>query len=247
MSIADKITQLTTIRGDIRTALAGKGVTATDHDYADFASDITSIGAVVLPAEYQQVDYLESSGTQRIETGIYNDTLNVPIAYKGKFSFSNTSTRQLYGSQGAFYVGAVNGNIQLGQGGTNNTGIALSNDTWCEFEVYFSGTSYQAYSRVGVFYIDDAFAPKTFATGASDNFTVSSTYQVCVFSMNGQNLPTTSKCAYFTVYQNNVLVRNLIPCYRKADNVIGMYDTVNNQFYTNAGTGSFTCYPAPTT
>lgn len=43
MSIADKITQLTTIRGDIRTALAGKGVSASDHDYADFAADISSI------------------------------------------------------------------------------------------------------------------------------------------------------------------------------------------------------------
>ena len=43
MSIADKITQLTTIRGDIRTALTGKGVSASDHDYADFATDISSI------------------------------------------------------------------------------------------------------------------------------------------------------------------------------------------------------------
>ena len=43
MSIADKITQLTTIRGDIRTALAGKGVSASDHDYADFAADIAAI------------------------------------------------------------------------------------------------------------------------------------------------------------------------------------------------------------
>ncbi len=45
MSIADKITQLTTIRGDIRTALADKGVSASDHDYADFATDIGSISS----------------------------------------------------------------------------------------------------------------------------------------------------------------------------------------------------------
>ena len=43
MSIADQITELTTIRGDIRTALTGKGVSASDHNYADFASDISSI------------------------------------------------------------------------------------------------------------------------------------------------------------------------------------------------------------
>lgn len=43
MSIADKITQLTTIRGDIRTALGDKGVTATDHNFSDFAADIAAI------------------------------------------------------------------------------------------------------------------------------------------------------------------------------------------------------------
>lgn len=31
-----------------------------------------------------------------------------------------------------------------------------------------------------------------------------------------------------------------IPCYRKADNVIGMYDTVSQTFLINAGTGTFT-------
>lgn len=33
--------------------------------------------------------------------------------------------------------------------------------------------------------------------------------------------------------------RNFIPCYRKSDGAIGMYDTVNNYFYTNQGEGCF--------
>lgn len=49
MSIADKITQLTNIRAAIRTALAGKGVSASDHDYADFAEDIASIQTGITP------------------------------------------------------------------------------------------------------------------------------------------------------------------------------------------------------
>ena len=32
---------------------------------------------------------------------------------------------------------------------------------------------------------------------------------------------------------------DLIPCYRKSDNEPGMYDIINNEFYTNAGTGTF--------
>lgn len=36
------------------------------------------------------------------------------------------------------------------------------------------------------------------------------------------------------------LSANFIPCYRKSDSEIGMYDTVSKTFYTNAGTGTFT-------
>ena len=48
------------------------------------------------------------------------------------------------------------------------------------------------------------------------------------------------KMWYFQIYDNWVLVRDLVPCYRKSDSVIGLYDLVNNQFYTNSWTGTFT-------
>ena len=41
------------------------------------------------------------------------------------------------------------------------------------------------------------------------------------------------------LWSNNILVRDFIPCYRKSDNKVGMYDIVNNQFYTNADTSRF--------
>ena len=41
------------------------------------------------------------------------------------------------------------------------------------------------------------------------------------------------------VYDDNILIRDLVPCYRKFDNVIGMLDLVNNVFYANAGSGKF--------
>lgn len=45
MSIADKLTQLTTIRGNIRTALTAKDISASDHNFADFATDIDNISS----------------------------------------------------------------------------------------------------------------------------------------------------------------------------------------------------------
>jgi hypothetical protein len=37
----------------------------------------------------------------------------------------------------------------------------------------------------------------------------------------------------FKIWENNVLVRDFIPVYRKSDSVVGMYDSVNDVFYTN--------------
>ena len=46
---------------------------------------------------------------------------------------------------------------------------------------------------------------------------------------------------YFKYYdKNNTLICDLVPCYRKNDGVIGMYDIVRKIFLTNAGSGSFT-------
>lgn len=44
----------------------------------------------------------------------------------------------------------------------------------------------------------------------------------------------------FTIANGGATKLDLIPCYRKADGTIGMYDTVSGSFFTNAGTGTFT-------
>ena len=56
---------------------------------------------------------------------------------------------------------------------------------------------------------------------------------------NWSNLTGAKEISYchISVYDNWVL--KLYPVYRKADNVAGMYDIVNDVFYTNQGTGAF--------
>lgn len=44
---------------------------------------------------------------------------------------------------------------------------------------------------------------------------------------------------YAKFYESGDLKVSLVPCYRKSDGEIGLYDKVNNKFYTNAGTGEF--------
>ena len=50
-----------------------------------------------------------------------------------------------------------------------------------------------------------------------------------------------TKCKLYSMklYEDSIIVRDFIPCYRKSDGEIGLYDLVNNVFYTNKGTGTF--------
>lgn len=41
------------------------------------------------------------------------------------------------------------------------------------------------------------------------------------------------------IYVDNILKVDLVPVVRQSDNVAGMYDIINNTFYTNSGTGTF--------
>ena len=82
-----------------------------------------------------------------------------------------------------------------------------------------------------------------------DNFThtfASSTFQSShncyIFGVNANGSVSSSpsmKLYSFLLYDNEKLIREFIPCYRKSDSVIGLYDIVNDVFYTNSGTGTF--------
>lgn len=44
---------------------------------------------------------------------------------------------------------------------------------------------------------------------------------------------------YCKLYANGTLIRDYLPAKRNSDGVLGMYDQLNDQFYTNGGSGSF--------
>ena len=47
------------------------------------------------------------------------------------------------------------------------------------------------------------------------------------------------------IWDNDIIQRNLIPA-KNSSGILGLYDAVNNVFYTNAGTGTFTAGPIAT-
>ena len=80
------------------------------------------------------------------------------------------------------------------------------------------------------------------STSDCDTYTMSSNLYLFGQNYNGTaRFGAYRKIKYFQYYdKNDTLICDLVPCYRKSDGVIGMYDRARNTFLTNVGSGTFT-------
>ena len=206
---------------------------AIENHLSDAYDAIEAKGANLhlLPSEYTQVDYIESSGTQYIDTGVNADNkLDI------KYTLEKTSSIV----SGAIYND--NGNYTRYHIGTNNNKYSffilnnsifttIPDDTNVKHEFYIKATN-RTILADGVTYE----MPEALATDTSLNFWIFRR------NSNSTNLRSYSSFRLYScsMYYNNELVRDFIPCYRNSDNEVGLYDIVNDVFYTNQGTGLFT-------
>lgn len=80
-----------------------------------------------------------------------------------------------------------------------------------------------------------------YTSTTNTNFTTNYTIYIFANNDNGKITSPISDTKLYSckIYDNDKLVRNFIPCLNKA-NKPGLYDTVENKFYENKGTGEFT-------
>lgn len=186
-----------------------------------------------LPDAYQEVDYIQSSGTQYMViwtsfktsykvvidfqmTVIWGDYIPIWIHY------SNSSSTNI-----KYWIDAYSSYFKVAGGDWSNT---IPEDT-----------------NRHIITID-----KNVATVDGTNYTINYTNYtfsqwIWVFCYNEYHLSpqynykSSNKLYKLDIYDENWShIYNLVPCYRKSDNVIGLYDLVNNQFYTNSWSGTFT-------
>ena len=192
-----------------------------------------------LPKEYVQLEYLESTGTQWIDTGIKgNQDTKVEIKY---FYYKTSSSNgRIFGSrqkyeENEFVIGTFSGGISsgtnffVGYGMSSGSDMQLSpiiiND-W--FTIIHDRTTH---SVNGVNYpYDYTYRP----------FETPQNLKIFGFDNNDSiGDPGIGRCAYVRIWSSNIIVRDFIPALRKADLKPGMYDLVSGQFFTNQGTGEF--------
>lgn len=193
----------------------------------------------LLPSGYTQVDYIQSTGTQYIDTGLFPDS-NLKVETKIEVTSTNQDIT-VFGSSltssggsslgGYYHLTPYSNKWYYGANNSEGNGGSYSATVGTQYEIIFN---------------DEDGGIKINGTSIASNKTFvginNSTLTIARRGTASNIRFGRFKYFYFKIYNKdtNALVRDYIPCYRNSDNEVGMYDLVNNVFYTNAGTGTFT-------
>jgi len=173
----------------------------------------------VIPDTYQEVQYIQNTGDEYISTGMGATTgsTEVEIDFEVLTHTSNTETfiYWVWDSDEWFRAWPID-------------------DSWTtSFWFTYDPSTYATNTR-------------TTATGTSETTTSNYAYifwQGEWASVTHYNTGT-MKLYSLVIKENNVVVRNFIPCYIKATNEAWLYDTVTETFYGNAsGNGALVAWP----
>ena len=191
----------------------------------------------ILPNEYTQLEYIYTPKGAFIDTGI-SPTAFATFKWQLDYKYADDSLKYNFSGSGNYFSGYwikfdIKSKTQIGiQAGPAETETKISTTPF-ERHLYMLSSD-------GICGLDGA------------------TYNLH-YNINGMNAPNLQisrviGISNFTDYAtgyiygsqmwgNGNLIQNLIPARRNRDNKLGMYDTVSNTFFTNAGTGEFVAGP----
>ena len=184
-----------------------------------------------LPSGYTKLEYIQSSGTQYINTAFKPKSTSRVVM---DFEFIENAvaspfmSRDISNDTNMFGVFNINGRLR-----------SDFNTTKVSFSAGLSPLQKLLYDR-----------NKNVCTIGSEtitnaNGTFSAPRPLFLFASNDSGSAayfSTGKLYSCAIYDNGTLVRDFVPC-KNASGAVGLYDLVGKQFYANAGTGTFTAGP----
>lgn len=187
-----------------------------------------------LPTGYTQLAYIESTGTQYIDTEWSAGSEHIKVECAVRYA-------------------------EIGGNATFGSEIITDNYAWpitvysrsSTVLAFWAGTSGDLCPQSVAVNTDYTISAE--ANNGTLTTTINGTSQTASYSgglQNGLSLYifgnhraagtqlSKMRLKWFKIYEGNTLVRDYVPCIN-ASGSIGLYDTVGEQFYGNAGTGSF--------
>ena len=180
-----------------------------------------------LPDNVEQLEYIESTGTQYIDTGVFPSN-NLKINIKACYTNSNSS--YMLGSDNAYnagihirldskYIGIFGGSIM-------NTGVVS--------QVNVPVTITLQNNKIYV----DGQQKGSGTTQDVSKYSKSSIYVFCTHRGGEAKYNASMRLYELQMYDGDTLIRDFIPILDEND-VAYLYDKVEKKFYYNSGTGTF--------
>lgn len=190
----------------------------------------------VLPDGYVELEYIESTGTQYINTGFNpKNTSRVVVDIEPT---SGNTTNGVFGGRtginnGTFCVWDIDGAYRTDYGSANyvQTDVSVSGRVTID-------------KNMGVTTIGNRTVTQT-----SGAFTSASALTLLAVNGAGQNGQTLDNHMFRArlysaqVYDNGTQIRGYVPAKRDSDGAVGLYDTIGGTFYGNDGSGAFVAGP----
>ena len=170
-----------------------------------------------IPTAYQEVEYIQSDGNQLIKSGVYMTATGFRANVDFQITSSNPNDQAIIG----YYMDSYS---------------SWHYRTWYGQNEWFTLSKW-------VTSLDRQTATWNWTTRAN------SSYQMYLFAKQRYSdwrYDSNAKAKLYSCQIYNpswTLIRDFYSCYRKSDWVIWLYDKVNDVFYTNQGSWSFTKWP----
>lgn len=177
-----------------------------------------------LPSGYTRLEYIESTGTQYISTGI-TPTENTKVVIEFN---SSSSSGVVFGQDSGYKVNAFMFAMTVVVFDSTKKDISIS-----------ANTKHTVQVAPKAFKVDNGSSQYIYANK------VNAAYPMFLFgnNRNGKFSEGVAMKLYsFKVYENDVLIADYIPC--KQGNAVGLYDDVAGAMNLPLGTGDFTAGPS---
>lgn len=182
-----------------------------------------------LPDGYTQIDYIESTGSQYLDTGVKPNQDTRSIVEVWYITGSDIFGARANTSGDKFYLRRTSSCFQPSYGDEQSTlgKFPFSTRHWYSVDL-----------NKNVFYVDGVNA-KTFTYST---FTCPQTFILGGVNANAGIYYGSHRYRYCELYDNGTLIRQLVPCVNSAGKV-GMYDRVNGVFYSSSTDTPFVAGP----
>ncbi len=196
--------------------------------------------AIILPDEYVRLDYIESTGTQYINTGFKPNPKTTRVETTFQVTDNTKINQRLFGARKNYSDVKTMCNIfwnsqqmrnafrvdWVGNVSTVSSKFSLNTDITmiCENNIVtINSLKYKSSTDKSTTYLDYEFYINVFFDAGNTTSVQSPAYV---------------KWKTFKIYDDGTLVRDFIPC-KNAEGIAGLYDLVENKFYSNSGIGDF--------